>query len=87
MTLLPPVYEIGPFCLCVCPLVNTFMTEPFDIGTAQHHDIMWLSTTSCDITVGRHLTSLGKNTDKEGTTREGASTLIHFHLPLDLAEQ
>ncbi len=34
--------------------------------------------TSHDGTAWRHLRSLGKNADKEGTTREGASTLRCF---------
>ncbi len=54
-------------CASVCLSVSALTAEPFDIHdmTAWRLDILWCL--------------LGKNTGKEGTSREGASTLRRFH--------
>ena len=57
-------------CVCVCLLVSALMTSR-DVIVRRHDvtawrlDILWRL--------------LSKNTDKEGTSREGASTLWRFH--------
>ena len=41
----------------------------------SHDDMLWHH----DVTSWCHLTSLEKKTDKEGTMRQGVSTLRHYH--------
>ena len=83
-------YGIGPVCLCACLSVwqstrgKWWLTHWASLHRAN---LSW-HLTSCDVTTWRHDVTwrldiiwrpLGKNTDKEGTSQEGPSTLRRFH--------
>ena len=59
---------------CVYAILSWHLTS-CDV-TPRRHDVPWRH----GVTLWRPLRLLGKNTDKEGTSREGASTLRRFHV-------
>ncbi len=69
-------YKIGPVCMSVCQRSHSWTVWATDLKFGRNVVTARDVTAWCLDILWRHL---GKNTDKEGTLREGVSTLRRFH--------